>query len=168
VSDLHTNAPSAAEPANGQGAPDKAQEVAGRAQDKAQEAAGQAKSRIRSEVDGRSTQAGERLRSSAGDARSVADELRKQGKDQPAELAERAADRVERLGSYLHESDGDKILRDVEDFARQRPWAVVAGGLALGLAASRFLKASSSRRYQGASAPPYNGPTTPSVRSEVA
>jgi hypothetical protein len=36
----------------------------------------------------------------------------------------------------------------VEDFARSKPWAVAAGGLALGFAASRFLKASSSRRYQ--------------------
>jgi ElaB/YqjD/DUF883 family membrane-anchored ribosome-binding protein len=160
VSELHTNAPTAAEQANGQAARDKAQEAAGRAQDKAQEAAGQAKHRLRSEVDGRSTQAGERLRSSAGDVRSVAAELRNQGKDQPAELAEKAADRVERFGSYLHDSDGDKLLRDVEDFARQRPWAVVAGGLALGLAASRFLKASSGRRYQAASAP-YDSRATP-------
>ena len=33
-------------------------------------------------------------------------------------------------------------------FGRRQPWAVIAGGLALGFAASRFLKASSSRRYE--------------------
>ena len=62
--------------------------------------------------------------------------------------AEQAADRAERAGKWLHESDGDRILRDVEDFGRSNPWAVVAGGLALGFAASRLLKASSSERYQ--------------------
>lgn len=92
----------------------------------------------------------------AGDVRSVAEELPNQGKQRPAELAERAAERAERLGGYLHRSDGERILGDVEDFARSRPWAVAAGGLALGFAASRFLKASSGRRYQasrGGSAP---------------
>jgi hypothetical protein len=126
----------------------KAQEVAGQAQQRAQDAAGQAKNRLAVEVDQRSTQAGEQLRSTAGDVRSVGDELRKQGKDKPAQLAERAADQVERLGGYLHRSDGDRILSDVEDFGRRKPWAVVAAGLALGFAASRFLKASSSRRYE--------------------
>ena len=93
-------------------------------------------------------EAGERVGTAAQDIRSVSEELRKQGKDQPAKLAEQAATRAESLGDYLQRSDGDTILRDIEDFGRQRPWAVIAGGLALGFAASRFLKASSSRRYE--------------------
>jgi hypothetical protein len=118
------------------------------AKEKAQEAAGQAKGRVREQVDQRSTEAGEQVSSTASDLRSVGEELRKQGKDTPAKLADQAAERTERLGSYLTESDADRILGDVEDFARRQPWAVVAGGLALGFAASRFLKASSSQRYQ--------------------
>jgi hypothetical protein len=127
---------------------EKAREVAGQAQDKAREAAGQARGRVSQEVDRRSTQAGERVSSSAGDARFVADELRKQGKDGPARYVEQAADRAERLGGYLQQSDGDRILRDVEDFARRNPWAVAAGGLLVGFAASRMLKASSGERYR--------------------
>src|SRR5687768_9527002 len=127
---------------------EKAREVAGQAQDKAREAAGQARGRMSQEVDQRSTQAGEQVTSNAGDARSVAEELRKQGKDTPARYVDQAADRAERLGGYLQESDGDRILRDVEDFARRNPWAVAAGGLVLGFAASRMLKASSSERYR--------------------
>ena len=92
----------------------------------------------------------------ASDARSVAEELRNQGKHQPAKLAEQAADRAESLGNYLQNANGDRILRDVEDFGRRQPWAVIAGGLALGFAASRFLKASSSRRYEQS----YNAPRT--------
>jgi hypothetical protein len=130
----------------------KAQEVASQAQDKAREAAGQARGRVRDQVDQRSTQIGEQVASNAGDVRSVADELRKQGKDTPARYAEQAADRAERLGRYLESSDGDRILRDVEDFGRRNPWAVAAGGLLLGFAASRVLKASSTQRYQSSQA----------------
>src|SRR4051794_33622034 len=118
------------------------------ASEKAQATAQQARRGIRDQVDQRSTQAGTQVSSAAGDARSVAEELRNQGKHQPAKLAEQAAQRAESLGDYLQRSDGDTILRDVEDFGRRQPWAVIAGGLALGFAASRFLKASSSRRYQ--------------------
>jgi hypothetical protein len=127
---------------------ERAREVAGQAQDRAREAAGQARGRVSQEVDRRSTQAGEQVSSSASDARSVADELRKQGKDAPARYFEQAADRAERLGGYLQESDGDRILRDVEDFARRNRWAVAAGGLLVGFAASRLLKASSGDRYR--------------------
>src|SRR4051795_373114 len=129
-------------------ATERAQEVAGQAKDKAQEAAGQAKGRVREQVDQRSTEAGQQVSSTASDLRSVGEQLREQGKETPAKLAEQAAERTERLGSYLTESDADRILSDVEEYARKQPWAVVAGGLVLGFAASRFLKASSSQRYQ--------------------
>jgi hypothetical protein len=125
----------------------KAQEAAQVAQDKAQEAKGAARDRVRTEVDTRSTQAGEQAQTVAQDVRSVSEHLRSEGKDKPAELADKAAERVADLGDYLKRSDGDAILRDVEQFGRQKPWAVMAGGLVLGIAASRFLKASSSRRY---------------------
>jgi hypothetical protein len=129
-------------------AKDKAQEVAGQAQEKAQEAAGQARNRLRSQIDDRSTQAGEQVRTHAQDLRSVGESLRQQGQDQPARLADQAADRLERAGGWLTESDADRILSEVEDFARKNPWAVMAGGLALGFAASRMLKASSTTRYR--------------------
>jgi hypothetical protein len=129
-------------------AQDKAKEVASQAQDRARDAAGQARERMRDEVDRRSTEVGDRIGGGAGDARSVADELRKQGKDAPARYVEQAADRAERLGGYLRDSNGERILDDVEDFARRKPWAVAAGGLVLGFAASRMLKASSGARYR--------------------
>jgi len=123
------------------------------AKDKAQQAAGQAKSTLRTQVDERSTQAGERVGGFASDVRSVGDQLREQGKDQPAKLADQAAQRAEQVGDYLKQSDADRILGDVEDFGRRQPWAVIGGGLVLGLVASRFLKASSSRRYEQRSSP---------------
>jgi hypothetical protein len=137
--------------AGGQGK-EKAQQAGGQAKEqakeKAQQAAGQARSTLRDQVDQRSTQAGEKVGTFATDVRSVGQQLREQGKDQPAKLADQAADRAERLGGYLRDNDADRILGDVEDFGRRQPWVVIAGGVALGLVASRFLKASSTRRYE--------------------
>lgn len=130
------------------GAP-RAEELAGEAQEKAHQASAKAQEMLREQVDQRSTQAGERATGTAQDLRSVSEELRNQGKDTPARFADEAAERTERLGSYLSESDADRLLSDVEEFGRRRPWAVLAGGLAVGMAAARFLKASSQSRYQG-------------------
>jgi len=129
-------------------AQEKAQEVAGEAQEKARDVAGKAQENLRQEVDQRSTQAGEQVAGTAQDLRSVGEELRKQGKDAPAKLADRAAEQTDKVGSYLKEKGPDEMLHDVEDFGRQRPWAVLAGGLAVGVVAARFLKASSRNRYQ--------------------
>jgi hypothetical protein len=129
-------------------AQEKAQEVAGQAEEKARDAAGKAQEGVRQQVDQRSTQAGEQVVNTAQDLRSVGEELRKQGKEAPAKLADRAAEQTEKVGSYLKDSGPDEMLRDVEEFGRRRPWAVLAGGLALGMVAARFLKASSRNRYQ--------------------
>jgi hypothetical protein len=120
----------------------------GQAKERVQDAKEQARGKLREQVDQRSTQAGEQLSSAADDVRSVAGELRTQGKDTPARYAEQAADKAHEIGQRLQHAGGDELLRDVEDFARRNPWAVAAGGLVLGLAASRMLKASSSQRYR--------------------
>jgi hypothetical protein len=125
-----------------------AQETAQQAQEKAQQVASKASDQARTQIDQRSTDLGHRVTSTADDIRSVGQQLRDQGKDQPAKLAEQAAGHVERVGGWLRDSDSDRLLSDVEDFGRRQPWAFALGGLALGIAASRFLKASSTQRYQ--------------------
>jgi hypothetical protein len=149
-------------------AQDKAKDAAAQAQDKAREATEHARGRVRDQVDQRSTQLGEQVRSGASDARSVAEQLRNQGKQTPARYVEQAADRAEQLGGYLRESDGDRLLNDVEDFARRNTWAVALGGLALGFAASRLLKASSSNRYRSSLQSSAPGELTPSSQGVVA
>jgi hypothetical protein len=127
---------------------DQVRDKAQLAQDKTRGALGQARGRLRDQVDQRSTQAGDQVQSAAQDVRSVAEQLRNQGKETPARVAEQVADRAESFGTYLRDADGERLLGDVEAFARRQPWLVAASGLALGFVASRFLKASSSRRYQ--------------------
>lgn len=114
----------------------------------AQDAASTVRDRVREQVDQRSSQAGERVGTVAGDLRQVSDTLREQGKEGPAKIGDQAAQRVEQVGSYLTESGPDKILGDVEDLGRRQPLLALAGGVVLGLAAARFLKASSQERYE--------------------
>lgn len=125
----------------------RAQQAVGQAQEKAQAAAGQAQARVREQLDQRSSQLGEQAHQQASDLRSVSEALRDQGKGRPAQAVDRLAGYAEQAGSYLRDRDADSMLSDAEDFGRRKPHAVVAGGLALGLIASRFLKASSGRRY---------------------
>lgn len=120
----------------------------GQVQEKTREVTQQAKGQMREQVDQRSTQVGRQIGSAADDVRSVAEELRAQGKETPARYATQAAEKAGQAGEWLRDADGDQILRDVEDFARRKPWAIAAGGLALGFAASRLLKASSGERYR--------------------
>jgi hypothetical protein len=132
-------------------AQEKAQEIREQAGEQARQAAGQARDRVREQLDERSTQTGRRVSEQAGDLRTVADQLRQQGKDGPAKIAEQVAERTEKVGSWMTESDADRIIADVEDFARRKPWAVAGGGLVLGFVASRLLKASSRTRYEQSS-----------------
>lgn len=124
-----------------------AQEVVGRAQEQAQTVAQQTQDRVREQVDQRSTELGDQINDQASDLRSVSEALRDQGKDRPAQVVDRLAGYTEQAGGYLHERDADSILADAENFGREKPAAVAGGALAIGFLASRFLKASSGRRY---------------------
>ncbi len=132
-------------------AKEQVQDKAQVAQEKMSETADTVRSRVREQVDQRSTQAGGQVRSTAQALRSTSERLREEGQDGPARAAERAADQAEKVGGWLEQSDADRILRDVEDFGRRQPMAIAAIGLAVGFAASRFLKASSRTRYTQAS-----------------
>ena len=127
---------------------EKAQPLVGQAREKTQERAdqlrGQAATRVRSQLDARSTQAGEQVSSIAQAVRTSGERLRDQGQERPAKAIEEAAERAERLATYLTESDGERILRDIEDFARRQPWVVAVLGAATGFLVSRFLKSSAS------------------------
>lgn len=149
----------------------KAGELAGRAQDTGQQAAGQAQEKLREQLNQRSSQVAAKITEQASDMRSVSAALRDQGKDSPARAADRIAGYAENVGGYLRDKDSDQLLADMEDFGRRQPWAIAAGGLTLGLIASRFLKASSSRRYQTRTANPQpeqiDGPPSPSAGNGV-
>lgn len=116
-------------------------------QEKAAEAKVRTREQLGQQLDTRSTQAGEQMTSTASALRETAEKLRGDDQGQQANILEQIAERFERFGSYLTEANGDRFLRDIEGAARRQPWLVAIGGTALGFVAARFMKASSSRRY---------------------
>jgi ElaB/YqjD/DUF883 family membrane-anchored ribosome-binding protein len=135
-------------------AKDKGEELVSAAQQqitaKAHELGGEANFQIRQQLDQRSTQAGEQLQSIGKTLESGANQLRSEGKDVPARVVEEVARRADDVGGYLQSAEADRILGDLEGFARRRPWLTAGVGALAGLLASRFVKASGNRRYEGA------------------
>jgi ElaB/YqjD/DUF883 family membrane-anchored ribosome-binding protein len=126
---------------------EKVQDVASVAQEKASELREHGSARLRDQFDQRSTQAGGQVRSLAEALRRSSDDPNNEMAADAAKLARQAADRIERLGSYLEQKRGDEFLHDVETFARRRPWMLAGIGLLAGVASARFMKASSEQRY---------------------
>ena len=118
--------------------------------EKAHELGGKAEFQLREQLDERSTQAGEQVQSLGKALQSSANQLRSEGKDTPARVVDEVARRADDLGSYLQAAQADRFLHDIETFARRRPWVAAGIGALAGFAASRFVKASSDRRYAGA------------------
>ena len=146
---------------------DKGKELVSAAQEqitaKAHELGGEANFQIREQLEQRTTQTGEQLQSIGKTLQSGANQLRSEGKDVPARVVEEVARRADGVGGYLQSAEADRILGDIEGFARRRPWLTAGVGALAGFLASRFVKASGNRRYEGAHS---NGSGySPSMRS---
>jgi hypothetical protein len=129
-------------------AKERVNEGAQQLQEKASEAKARTRDRVREQLDTRSTETGEQVTTTASALRRAAQQLRTEQREPQAKLLEQIAERTERFGRYLTETEGEQMLRDLERIARGRPWLVAGGGTVLGFLAARFTKASSSRRYE--------------------
>ncbi len=125
----------------------KVQDAASVAQEKGSELREQGSARLRGQFDQRSSRAGSQVRSLAEALRRSGNDLGNEGNSNAAQLTGQAADRIERLGNYLEQKSGDELMRDIETFARRRPWMLTGIGMLAGMAAARFMKASSEQRY---------------------
>jgi len=115
----------------------------------AQNAVNQGKTFVTKQIDDRTTQIGQQVGTVADEIRKVGDQLRASGPvGFAADYVDQGADAVDRLARYLQDANTERLLGDLEAIARQQPWAVAAAALAVGFAASRFLKTSSARRYR--------------------
>jgi hypothetical protein len=132
---------------------EKAREVAGQAKGHAQAAAEEARSRAAAQVDERSTQIGQQIGSQAEAIDGVVEELRRQGKDGPAKLAEQASERVKGIAGHLEQADGESLVAAAADLARENPAAAAAAGAAAGFVAGRVIKAASGDAPADSEAP---------------
>lgn len=65
-----------------------------------------------------------RLANAASELRTIGDRVRRNGGSFLAPfLAEQTANVVDRFGTYLEETNGNRLLADAERFARAQPWA---------------------------------------------
>ena len=127
---------------DGPGPRARAQEIAGQARERAEELADGALGRAREQIDQTSTVAGEKMSGTASGLREMGEGLRRRGQHGPAQFVESAAERSDRLASYLQESDADRILGDMKTTLRQQRWMVAVGAGLIGLIAARAMKSS--------------------------
>lgn len=143
-------------PGVAQQAKDQAKNLAHEAKDQTKKVAEQARDHVQNLVSQQKDQAADRLGSLAGALREAGNKLNEgeQGGDF-GRYADRAAEQVERLSTYLRDNDLRGFVRDTENFARRRPEVFLGGALLAGLALARFLKASSPNQgfdgYEGGS-----------------
>jgi ElaB/YqjD/DUF883 family membrane-anchored ribosome-binding protein len=128
--------------------------LAAHAQEKVQQTAHEASNAtaryVREQTETRGKQVSEELQNVSAALRRSSHALHADGNTSSARGIELLTERMDALGRYLGGTGGDQMLRDLEMFGRRKPWGMIGVGLGVGLAASRFLKASSSRRIQQA------------------
>ena len=107
----------------------------------AERVAGTAQEKASTQVDAGLSKAGEMVEQIAGAVRQGGEQLRDQ-QPQIASFVDTAAGEVDRFARYLSGATAQDVLRETENFARRQPAIFLGGALALGLVASRFLKAS--------------------------
>jgi hypothetical protein len=122
-------------------------------QETAQQATHKAAQMLREQTEERAAQAGGELRAVAEALRRSGQSLHADGNESAGAAIDAVTDRIDRLSSYLGNANGDRMLRDLESFGRRSPWGMIGVGLGVGMLASRFLKASSERRYATAQRP---------------
>src|SRR3954453_1644077 len=123
---------------------EQAKSLAGDAKEQAKDVANQARDHVQTLVGQQKDQAADRLRALAGALREAGRKLNEgQQAGDFGQYADRAAQQVERLSTYLRDSELRDFVRDTETFARRRPEVFLGGTLIAGLMLARFLKASS-------------------------
>ena len=92
--------------------------------------------------------------------RAASERLRNEEGNVLADPAQKAAEQLERMSSYLREKEPADFLDDLESFARRKPEVVFGALFVVGLAAARFFKAS-RRRPRRACPDPLNPSAAP-------
>jgi hypothetical protein len=154
TSDVKQKAADVLEDAKGQ-----AKDLASQAKDQTVKLAGQARDQVNQLVSERKDQTAEKLGGLAGALRDTAHKLQEKDAEGFGQYADRAAEQVEKLSSYLLDNDLQGFVRDTETLARRHPDLFLGGTFLAGLFLARFLKSSAPER-PGGDGRPWQQPTT--------
>ena len=143
-----------------------AKENAERVKDRAADLKRQAKDavhdmsvRARSAADEQKNVAAERVGGVARAFPVASDDLHDQGQSLVAGYSRQVAEGLESMAQSLSRRSLGDLVEGVEDFARERPVAVLGGAMVAGFALARFMKSSAGRRSeQGAGRPAATSP----------
>ncbi len=112
------------------------------ARQQATDVAQQLKERGVTFIDEQKGRAAEVLRDVVAATRRAAEKLHNENDHNLAGYADSIAGRLGSLEGYLNQADGRRLVHDAADLARRRPEWILGGAFVVGLAVSRFLKAS--------------------------
>ena len=90
--------------------------------------------------------------------RAASESLRNEEGNVLADPAQKAAEQLEGMSSYLRAKEPADFLDDLESLTRRRPEVVFGGFFVVGLAAARFFKASRRRPRRAGPAEPIGAP----------
>jgi hypothetical protein len=107
---------------------------------------GQIKEKAASRISEQKNRATAGLGGVADAVRQTGRQLRDQHHDTVAQVAERAADQLDRFSRHLRERDLAELVEEARQLARQQPAWFVGSSFAAGLLAARFIKSSSPER----------------------
>ncbi len=116
--------------------------MAERARDRAGDAADSAKGKAESTISRQKDMAAGQLDSISSALRQTSGSLRGNDQDAIAGFVEDAASQVDRLSGYLQNRSVGDLLSEVQRFARREPALFLGGAFLIGIAGSRFMKAS--------------------------
>jgi hypothetical protein len=129
-----------------------AKEKAGDLKRQAERAADDMRQRARSAATDQKNVAASRMEGIARALRTASDDLQTQGQPTVAEYSRHVADGLDSIAESLGRRDVDDLVGSVQDFARARPVAFLGGAVVAGFALARFMKSSSTRRHERATA----------------
>ncbi len=121
---------------------DSTEAVSDRAKQIAQDSLHEAKEQLRSALADQKYVAAGQLHEVADALRQTSQGLHSHDKGGIAQYADSAADQVERFSSYLEGRDFGELWDDLQTMANRQPELFVAGALAAGFLAGRFLRSS--------------------------
>jgi len=122
-----------------------AAEVANQVKNDTAELAKDVKRRGEQKLDSQKHAAADQAKSLAGVVERAAEDLREQNQQSLAEYAGQLADSMKSFADGLKNRSTDDLIRDTQDLARKNPTLFVLGSVAVGVALSRFFKATAER-----------------------
>jgi len=134
--------------ASNMGVTDQVKQGAQNLTDQTQQVAGQAVQQVQQQTEGmaqsQKDKAAQTISSLATAVRHTGENLQQQDQGAVGQYAVKTADRVDDFAQYLQQRNVRELVNEVQVYARRNPAVFLSGSFALGLAAARFLKSSTS------------------------